>query len=214
MINHRKTLWKNRLIRWIPWIVSVSEARRLLQSAVIWRNDGWITPPPFFVRRAMLLSEAREIGARIFVETGTFLGDTTWSFREKFNRIYTVEVEPGLANLARDRFKNNLSISVIEGDSGEQLPNICKEINAPCIFFLDGHYSGGFTGQGRNECPILEELCAIFNHTTFPFRIIIDDARLFGANPTYPSLADIEQFMSTQGTKMRLRVENDAIIIS
>lgn len=162
----------------------------------------------------MLLAEASEIGARIFVETGTFLGDTTWSFRKKFSRIYTVEVEPGLADLARDRFKKNPSIIVIEGDSAEELPKICERVDAPCIFFLDGHYSGGFTGIGSKECPIIEELHAIFDNTPFPFRIVIDDARLFGAHPAYPGLADIEKFMSTQRREMRLRVENDAIIIS
>jgi hypothetical protein len=213
MTNHYRTRWKNKLISWIPWISDASEARHLFQAATAWKKEGWTTPPPYFVRRAMLLSEARATGADIFVETGTFLGGTTWSFRKKFRRIYTVEVEPGLATLARERFNKWPSVTLIEGDSATKLPEICRELDAPCLFYLDGHYSGGFTGRGDKDSPIIEELNAIFTNTNCPFRIVIDDARLFGVDPSYPSLADIERLLSTKGKRV-LRIENDAIIIS
>ena len=100
-----------------------------------------------------------------------------------FRRIYTVEVEPKLAALARDRFKRCPSVTLVEGDSATALRGICRELDAPSLFFLDGHYSGGITGMGSKECPVLEELLAIFTHTTQPFRIVIDDARLFGTDP-------------------------------
>jgi len=161
----------------------------------------------------MLLSEARVIGADIFVETGTFLGGTTWSFRKKFSRIYTVEIEPGLATLARERFKKYPSVTLVEGDSAMKLPEICRKLDGPSLFYLDGHYSGGFTGRGDKDSPIIEELNAILTNTNYPFKIVIDDARLFGIDPSYPSIADIERLLSTKGRRV-LRIENDAIIIS
>ena len=214
MINRRITRWKNRLLEWLPWISRLSETRRLMQAARSWRRDGWTVPPPYFVRRAMLISEARAGGAEILVETGTFFGDTSWALRKQFRRIYTLEVEPTLAALARDRFKGCPSVTLIEGDSATALRGICRELDGPCLFFLDGHYSGGFTGMGSKECPVLEELQAIFTHTAHPFRIVIDDARLFGTDPFYPDLATLAGCLAEQPRPMRMRVENDAILIS
>jgi len=213
MFDLCRARWKNRLLAWVPWLSLLNETRHLLQARRRWRRDGWTVPPPCFVRRAMLLAEARAVGAEILVETGTFLGDTTWAERKNFRRIYTVEVEPALAALARERFKGCPSVTLVEGDSATALPGICRELDGPSLFFLDGHYSGGFTGMGSKECPVLEELRAIFLHTTHPFRIVIDDARLFGTNPSYPDLATLEGCLAEQGGKMSMRVENDAILI-
>lgn len=209
-----KIRWKHRLISVFPSVCKCSEILSCVKYAALWRKDGWISPPPYFVRRAMLRSEAIAINAEIFVETGTFLGDTSWDLMENFRKITTLEVEPKLAALARDRFRKHPTVHVEEGDSAERLPEICRQIDAPCLFYLDGHYSGGITGMGSEECPILSELKAIFTHTQHPFRIVIDDARLFGADPCYPGLDVIEKFLSTEASGFRMRVENDAIIIS
>jgi len=40
----------------------------------------------------------------IFIETGTFLGDTPWAFRNSFKEIYTIELSETLAKLALNRF--------------------------------------------------------------------------------------------------------------
>jgi len=161
----------------------------------------------------MLLSQARSVGAKIFIETGTFLGGTTWSFRNEFREIYTIEIEPTLAALARERFRKYDSIKVIEGDSSQVLPKICKKLDAPCLFYLDGHCSGGITGMGTKECPVIEELHAILKYTKPPFRVVIDDARLFGTDPTYPELGVIKDILAKDGSGKQMRIENDAILI-
>lgn len=162
----------------------------------------------------MLLAEAEAMGAEIFVETGTFLGDTTWAFRKRFHRIHTIEVEPSLADLARQRFAGQSHIEVIEGDSSQVLAELCGRIERPCLFYLDGHYSGGFTGMGEVECPILAEIDAIFERTRAPFRIVIDDARLFGSDPAYPTLAALREHLLRRDPSLEIRVENDAILLA
>lgn len=213
-MNHARIHFRNRMISWFPWITRISEARRLLTAASHWRTHGWTSPPPYFVRRAMLLAEADAIGAEVFVETGTFLGDTTWAFRKRFRRIHTIEVEPSLAGLARRRFARHGHIEVVEGDSSQVLEDLCGRIEGPCLFYLDGHYSGGITGMGEVECPILAEIDAIFERTRPPFRIVIDDARLFGRDPAYPTLAGLREHLLRRDPSLEIRVENDAILLA
>lgn len=214
MSNLRSIRWKQKLVSTFPSVSRLSEILHFIQFSKTWRKEGWTSPPPYFVRRAMLRSEALGIGAEIFVETGTFLGDTSWAFINEFKNIHTLEVEPNLAALARERFKRHPSVTVMEGDSSLLLPELCARLEAPCLFFLDGHYSGGITGMGSEECPILTELTAIFTNTRQPFRIVIDDARLFGTDPSYPSVEDLRQFLKDLGAEPQLRIENDAILIS
>jgi len=213
MISHRKIRWKNRLISWVPGLRGLGDALRVLEAARQWQRDGWTAPPPYFVRRAMLRTEARACGARCFVETGTFLGDTSWALAKEFRKVYTIEVEPTLAALARERFRKRPEVAVVEGDSALLLPGICREIDSACLFYLDGHYSGGITGMGGEECPILAELRAIFDHTAHPFRIVIDDARLFGTSPAYPTIEAIAGLLRERAPDKSMRVENDAILI-
>jgi hypothetical protein len=214
MFSFQRTEWRNRLISLCPLVSDLSELRHLFLASRIWRHDGWVTPVPYFVRRAMLLAEARAIGADTFVETGTFLGDTTWSFRKKFKRIHTIEVEPRFAAMARRRFAGHPAVILHEGDSAKLLGDICAATPTPCLFYLDGHYSGGETGKGEKECPAIEELSAILNRAAGHFRIVIDDARLFGTDPSYPEISRISAFIADQPRRTEMRIENDAIVIS
>lgn len=211
--NQRTIRRRNQLIAWFPWLSKISEMRHLLIAAKRWRREGWFVPVPQFVRRAMLLSHSRAIEAEIFVETGTYKGGTTWCLLGEFHRIHTIEVVPELASLAMERFRKHPEVTVIQGDSATILPELCRKLDAPCLFYLDGHYSGGITGMGTEECPVVAELQAIFEHTAPPFRIIIDDARLFGKDPAYPNLETIHDFLKRQSILMHAHVENDAIVI-
>jgi hypothetical protein len=205
---------RNRLVAAFPWLGRLGEARQLICAAARWRREGWFVPVPHFVRRAMLLEQARAVAAEILVETGTYKGGTTWCLRREFRRIVTIEVVPALAALAKERFAGYPHITVIEGDSAVELAGICGKLDGPCLFYLDGHYSGGVTGMGSEECPIIHELQALFTHTRVPFRIVIDDARLFGVDPAYPGLQAINELVGKYRPEMRARVENDAILIS
>lgn len=211
---HRKTLIRNKLISVFPFLPRISEMIWLWKESSLWKKSGWQTPPIYSIRRAMILSEAIRIDAKALVETGTFLGDTSWHFRNTFSRIHTIEVEPKLADLARRRFANASTVSSHEGDSSILLATICEDIATPCLFFLDGHYSGGVTGLSEKECPVIEELDAIFANMRFPFSILIDDARLFGTHGNYPDLDQIRECLVRNGSAHSIRVENDAILLT
>jgi hypothetical protein len=213
MNPHLRISIRNRIIAAVPVLTEWLALRRAWKALKIWKSVGWVSPPPYFIRLAMLESEARAIGAECFIETGTFRGDTIWHFRNRFRRISTIEVQADLARLACQRFKKYPHIELTHGDSSKELQKVSAKIDGPCLVFLDGHYSSGITGFGEKECPVIEELQALFTHLKHPFRIVIDDAREFGRDPAYPKLDVIAEFLRSQRSNWKMKVENDAILI-
>jgi hypothetical protein len=160
--------------------------------------------------------------AKIFIETGTFFGDTIDFFKNSFSKLYSIELSEELAEKAKKRFENNMNISIIQGNSSVELSNILREINQPCIFWLDGHYSSEFwigkefirTAKGERNTPIWEELLQIINHKVKNHIILIDDARCFNGRYDYPRIKKIKKFISKHLPSYSLEVKNDIIRIA
>ena len=104
-------------------------------------------------------------------------------------------------------------IRVHHGDSEVALPRILDELNEPCLFWLDAHYSGGFTGKGRLETPIINELNAIFEHHIKTHVVLIDDARCFNGEHDYPTLKQLQGFVLDRWPNVEFAVDADIIRI-
>jgi hypothetical protein len=76
------------------------------------------------------------------------------------------------------------------GDSNIVFQNLLPTITDKCIFFLDGHHSGGDTGKSEKDCPLVEEITHINNLFQNESIIIIDDYRLFGLDSTSGMLGE------------------------
>ena len=65
-----------------------------------------------------------------------------WSrpIERRFQRIYSIELDPRLANLARKRFQNNPRVEIIEGDSQTAVPMLLQRLNQRCLWWLDAGY--------------------------------------------------------------------------
>jgi hypothetical protein len=213
-LSYRKIEIRNRLISANPWLAELLTHLRGSFNGFRSRNDGWPLPPPGSVKRAMLRREGLRTHAACFVETGTYKGDTTWYLRNDFDKLYSFEVAPELALLARRRFSKWQNIEIIEGDSGIELRGLVDRLTSPVLFWLDGHYSAGMTGRGATDCPIWEELDAICSRRDLECSIFIDDARLFGVDPSYPSLGELNQWCAKSLPNHRLLVENDIVKVS
>lgn len=119
-----------------------------------------------------------------FVETGTYLGDTTFAIHNLFNKYFTIEVSETLYNNFKAKLskENHSNIISILGDSSHIFNSLLPSLNENTIFFLDGHYSAGFTGKGDKEVPLIEEITLINSLFTKRGIIMIDDYRLFENN--------------------------------
>src|SRR6185369_3710483 len=118
---------------------------------------------------------AKSFNTQILIETGTYLGDMVHAMKKSFSRIISFELDHNLAKQAQARFANDHHIQIIQGDSGKLLSDYLANINEPCLFWLDGHYSGGITAKGTLETPIKNELTVILKHPVDSHVILIDD---------------------------------------
>lgn len=206
---------RNQLHAVFPRAAEAAESLR--QSEIFRRKIAWsgfAFPLPAFVKRAILKAFINENGLRTLVETGTQYGDTPWFFRNHLQEIWTVELSPTLARLARERFRKYPNVHVVEGDSAKELAKIVTKIKTPVLFWLDGHYSAGATARGASDCPIYAELEAIFKGCAERFIILIDDARCFGNDKDYPSVAEVREFVSHARPDARFTVSLDMIQIT
>lgn len=176
-----------------------------------WIIRGFPIPPPHIVKQTIIAEYQEESGYNILIETGTYLGDMVEAQKTRFKKIVSIELAIELFKKAQKRFKNDKNVLIVQGDSGKELGEVLKTIYEPAIFWLDGHYSEGFTAKGFKECPIFEELDSIFNAASFNHILLIDDAKDFTGNGDYPKIAEITDYIMSKNPKYEVEVKHNII---
>lgn len=167
--------------------------------------DTWVpvrmwdgeAPAPEPIKQLIVKGYARTHGVRTLVETGTYLGDMIAATRSWFKEVHTIELDPTMADRARRRFRRHRHIHVHQGDSSELLSSVLDQLTSDALFWLDAHYSGGFTAQGATETPIEQELTLVLPHPRAKV-VLVDDARIFGSR-SYPSLEKVAEIADSYG---------------
>lgn len=176
-----------------------------------WKKAGRPAPPPHVVKQSIIQEFQRKTGYAILIETGTYVGTMVEAQKSKFDKIISIELGHDLAEDARIKFEKDHHITIVQGDSGKVLPKILEEIDNPAIFWLDGHYSAGITAKGDKDCPIFEELEAIFKNKKLQHTVLIDDARLFTGEGDYPTILTLTEFIKSKNSHFTVQVEDDII---
>jgi FkbM family methyltransferase len=156
-----------------------------------------------------LAEMARIFGAEVFVETGTFFGDTADVARNFFREVYTVELGQDLYAAAVQRFAQYDNCHVYQGDSADVLKAILPSIKGKILFWLDAHYSKGITAKGKANTPIVAELYAIKQSGINDAIILIDDIRHF-----QPVDSDVDVDSALQGYPSLQHVRDIALQIN
>lgn len=114
-----------------------------------------------------------------FIETGTFMGDTSSTASGIFDTVHTIELSQELYQKALKRFEGCSNVRVYHGDSAQIFPLIFRGLSGKNLFWLDGHFSEGGTARGEENTPILRELKTIRDAGINNSVILVDDLRMF-----------------------------------
>ncbi len=179
-------------------------------------------PQLFSLDKAFMQKIARLFKPDIFLETGTYKGNTVQRALEFFPEIHSIELGKKFYLDAVNRFKNHNNVHLYLGDSANVLPKILPHLNNKTIaFWLDGHYSGGATAKGEQDTPIMKEIEAIAKTQTYDSILLIDDIRLFDTivtnnkehrQPGYPIVQDIVAKINSFNHDYNVAVIGDILI--
>jgi len=159
-----------------------------------------------------LLEIKQHYGLSIFVETGTYMGQTVEIMRRHFLKVYSIELSVELYNRAVRKFSGCENVKLRCGDSGVELGEVMRELNEAALFWLDAHYSRGVTVRGDRETPIIEELRHILDAPDLGHVVVIDDAREFGEKADYPTMEQVRDFVLSR-RNAEIVVKDDGIRI-
>lgn len=185
---------------------------RGIAQIIRWYGRGMPLPPVPAVKRRLLRHYGKVHGLKVFVETGTFKGDTLAAMAAEGMRAISIELSEALFKRAENRFAGNPRVALHQGDSGEVLPRIIASLEEPALFWLDGHYSEGQTAHGALASPISAELATIFDHPVKGHVILIDDAHEFTGQGGYPELGRFLTSISEDG-RYRAIVHSNVIVL-
>jgi hypothetical protein len=189
------------------------QRRREAREVRKWERAARPAPPPHLIKQEILKTYQKRFGLKVLVETGTHHGDMVEATKHVFDEIYSIELSFELFEKATARFQSDPHIHIIHGDSGEKLGPIVEpivdRIDRPALFWLDGHYSGGDTARGDKDTPIVEELHHILNAKEKRHVALIDDARCFGTEPSYPSIDELTAIILSERFDVSISVEDD-----
>jgi hypothetical protein len=119
-------------------------------------------------------------GAGCFIETGTYLGNTTHAMRAIFDQVVSIELSQELHAAAVNRFKHDEKVTLLQGDSAEKIREALGYAGSNrAIVWLDAHWSGGNTAKADGNTPILAELQGIGHAGITDAVILIDDVSYF-----------------------------------
>lgn len=187
-----------RRLRQTRWFQDYVEPARHQALKIKWWRSHIAISPPDVIKWNALSFWADAIGATTLVETGTFLGATVREFKNRFDRLVTIEIEKSLADRAAAEFAACRNVEVVCGDSALELPRVVQNLTGPTVFWLDAHWAGPGTG-GKTDgfaVPIEREIAAIAKQLEHAHVIVIDDIRLFdGITDGYPTLAAVRKML-------------------
>ena len=186
----------------------------MLGWELLFVSDAPEVPAPWLYKIFTIRSFVKRLGARIFIETGTNIGETLEGCRTAFETLYSVELDDVLYERARKRFEAYPQIHIFHGDSAAYLTRLVPTIEVPVVYWLDAHYSGNDTARGDKDTPIAEELTTCLNHWIPGSAILIDDARLFdGSHESYPAFAEVVALVRQHSQTMHCEMKRGIIRI-
>lgn len=190
-----------------------------IKYLLLWSKRAFTMPAPKQVKWEVL---TRYGGDGLWVETGTYQGETAQFLADNCRQVISIEPSEFYFNYAQKNLKHINNIKLINGTSEEILDQLLRTTRLTdydtLSFWLDGHFSGGFTYFSGNNTPIQHELNVIkkyLGHEKYKIQILIDDVRSFTRpgfiSEGYPSLKSLVLFC--EKNSLWWTIEHDIFIM-
>jgi hypothetical protein len=184
--------------------------KRLKKKYIIWTKQDAQLPMPHYGKKLALEEYISRFKPEVFIETGTYTGHMVLSMLDKFQKVYSIELDKVLYQKAVTKFHSYKHVQILQGESDKILKKLLPNVETSCLFWLDAHYSGGQTAKADIETPIMRELEHILNHPLAEkFILLIDDARCFDGTNDYPSIETIKKLILQRFPDWHFEVKDD-----
>ena len=202
-----------------PALERIDRNARFISDVGPIKKDQVMGAITFSLDTRLVAALQSKIPLRVFVETGTFQGDTVAALTSCFDKVFSIEASPMLWTEAAKRFAADPRVQLLQGNSPEKLRELHSELQGlGTLYWLDAHWCvAADTSREPSQCPLLEELQAIgkLNNASV---VLIDDARLFLAPPPapheisqWPGFHQIVSRLLSMSSTHTLMVVNDVI---
>ncbi len=153
---------------------------------------------------------------QFFIETGTLVGNTAKWAAEHFEQVYTIECSYKFYIISRSKVGTIPNVNLFHGFSQHALEGILPSLTGPALIWLDAHWSPDLRYHCFDKviCPVLEEIDVISEFSK-DHVILVDDFRLFGKEPGWPSFDVVKKALEslnktvTYSTDVIMAVPND-----
>jgi D-Tyr-tRNAtyr deacylase len=193
-----------------------TDSKMLFQMRLLKDDEGVLSPER--------VRPLRDIGGpKIFIETGTYLGQTTTTMRTLFEKVVSIELSDQLYMEACKKFADDPGVQLLHGDSSTLL-DIALDMTGgnPAMIWLDAHWSGGVTARANQNTPIMLELDSVGRRGRDSDIILIDDVRYFidlpegfdthESNGGYPSLIKLLEAIASLPGNYRAFIAGDVMV--
>ncbi len=171
-------------------LISVVSTTTRWRASVLRRLKSIVPNRALRAKHSILFEAASLVRAEVFLETGTYLGETAVAAARRFARVHTIEISPELWRSSAAWLSKYANVTCHLGDSADVLPQVLKEVEAPAVIWLDAHWSRGITSRGPMDTPISAELDAVCDYlarTHYACAVGIDDLQCFDGTNGYPT---------------------------
>lgn len=197
--------------------LSIGASRELMEPtrrlALVQYDRGLAWHPSGHAKRKHLGKLFNDRRHDVFIESGTYLGDTVAYIEPRARLVISVELDEVLYERAQRRFAGNDKIKLHHGDGAEAVPLIVEELEAPAMIWLDGHYSMEGTALGDEHEPALTLLTKLGPVITAGTTIVVDDLRLFSTHSEFPTLDELLAVARRTFPRARIRTGMDSLVI-
>jgi hypothetical protein len=177
-----------------------------------WILRGRPERSPHLLKQKVVRAYGEKFRLKTLVETGTYYGEMVAAMKGRFERIYSIEFEPTLAERAARKFARYPHIRIFRGDSRVVMPEVLALLTAPALFWLDAGYYG-WGGKRGDRQRLSAEMETILSHP-YPHVVLLDDARCLTGQNGIPTVSDVKSYIESKFPRRSVAVEFDVLRIT